>query len=302
MSSAIGSSNHRLGKLLRNDRKYDPGHIQSFKEALTKSGQYSIDSFLAEREEYRELGKIVIAYILLEAEETSLNQASFYKNHTNNRDENWYKYFFKNIKGLKEFNFCIYSFNYERSFEYYLTEAYKNLFNYTAEQISDLLQAMKITHLHGSLGEIKSPEDIKNLNYGNMEQLHTYSDMLKLSQGIEIIYEVVETKFKKLRNDIKNAENIVFIGFGFNQTNMNNIGIKDIKLDSNKKTIYTTTFGLYNNEIEYLLKNHLVVIEKLANGKKVVPSDVILKLFNDTALSFLRHKLPSHTYFDAICE
>lgn len=283
-----------LSAILKMGSVFDARLCVEFSEALARSGVYSIDAFLERRPEFRKLGKSIIAYLLLKNEKDCLDNNMLFRSTEN--EENWYRYFFNEIKDLKRFNFKIYTFNYERSLEYYLIEAYRNLFNYSSEEIFEKINAMNIIHLHGSLGPIDSVEKVNSPNFGNVSMISNYTPLKNLGQGIDIIYEVDSAKMYGLRNDIKTANNIVFIGFGFDKTNMKNIDFYNNPFDYYRQRIWATTYRLSNNEIRNMLFSK--VRFKGGNEKgiqNVDPEDASI-VSNETALYFLRNTLPHYFY------
>lgn len=303
LSNLIHEGNRKsnfLAKLMIEEKGIDPTLCTDFQGALLKSGTYSIDAFLERRKEFRELGKVIIATILLESEQTCLQNNSLFS--PAKPEEHWYRYFFNEIKDQPHFKFRIYTFNYERSLEYFLIESYRNFFSYTDEVILERLKAMNITHLHGSLGTIESIQQFKSFNFGKLSHIRNYSNLETISERIEILYEVVGSKFEGLRQDIQNASNIVFLGFGFDKTNMNNIGLKDMKFykDSGHE-FYASTFGLSKNEVKHrLISNlHFILPSTEIHYRKVSSYDTLTDPIiteSETAANFLKNTLPHYTY------
>ena len=98
---------------------FDPTNIMLFRDALAKSGRPSVDVFLEYRSEFLSLGKTAIAAILTPYEiEANLYTA----------ERNWYEYLFRHLgpsrKDLAQGNLSVVTFNYDRSFEHYLFEAF----------------------------------------------------------------------------------------------------------------------------------------------------------------------------------
>lgn len=142
--------------------KFQFEHIKSFREALIKASTYSIDSFLANREDYRQIGKMCIAYILLSYENKSISGDKIFST------GDWYKLFWNNINSYIKsdvFDFSIYTFNYERSLEYYIYTAFKNLHNATDEYIKKYFENLPVTHLHGNLGNLEFLEAGNSVPY-----------------------------------------------------------------------------------------------------------------------------------------
>ena len=227
-------------------KKFKWEFIKSFNNALKHSGTYSIDSFLTERDDYREIGKMCITYILAEFEFSSVHFNNLYQG-------DWYKLFWNKIsiyKKSNKFDFVFYTFNYERSLEYYIYSAFKNLHNMDEEYIKGYFEnGFFVNHLHGSLGGLDFQKTENVFKYGDIKYLSDPNNLLEISKNIDIIYEAnVNDNFKKLHDDLVSAQNLVFLGFGFNKDNMKKLNIKKFT-NSSKKNIYATTLGLTNAEI-----------------------------------------------------
>lgn len=293
-----------LARLMQENGEIKVQHCDEFQQALIRSGAYSIDAFLERRPEFRQLGKTIIAFILLNAE---------YYCFTNNilfqpiqPQEHWYRYFFNEIKDHTQFKFKIYTFNYERSLEYFLIESYRNFFKYSDDIIFDRIQAMSITHLHGSLGSLDSLNSLSKINNKKTHIINNYSQLEEISERIEIIYEVGGSKLEGLQDDILYASNIVFIGFGFDKMNMRNIGLKKMEFTKGSdKKFYASTYGLSSNEVQQRLLSHLnfttpkdiksnSFLPVTMNPYTMMPDPIIIA--SETASNFLKNTLPHSTY------
>lgn len=204
--------------------QFEYNFIENFLNSLLKSQTNSIDNFLSHNSQYREIGKMCIFYIILKYEKNSLVSDKLWNG-------NWYKYIW-NILDQQNFhsNFCIYTFNYDRSFEYYFYSTIQNLNNLTNEETKVKFDRLKIRHLHGSLGNI-FPGFSDSLSYGDLTKFNSYDALIKSSKSIEVIYEVENKKdvFSDFRKECSDASNIIFLGFGFNQENVDRIGLRNVE-------------------------------------------------------------------------
>ena len=235
-------NNNELGIILLD--RFDLDYINSFRNALIKSGTFSIDSFLTNRDDFRTIGKMCIAYILMAYEKKSLSGDSLFQT------GNWYKLFWNRIntfKESKEFDFSIYTFNYDRSLEYYIYSTFKNLNNATDNYLNQYFNNFPITHLHGDLGTLKFMNQNQSIPYGNLDFLKNAKALEEVSQWIDVIYEVNENeKFIKLHKELGKAQQIIFMGFGFHPDNMRRIQLN--KFLANTK-LFATAFKMTEMEL-----------------------------------------------------
>lgn len=281
-----------VGRLLAKEEMMDLVLINKFKDCLFLSQAYSIDAFLSKRKEFREIGKLLIAAILLEHEKICWDNHYLFR--PQEPEEHWYRYFFNEIKDQQEYDFRIYTFNYERSLEYFLVQTFRNYLNITDEEIWERLKRMNITHLHGSLGSIDTMNDLKNFDFGRISKVTEYSHLETLSDRIEVIYEVAESKFDELRYDLSKTQNIVFIGFGFDRINMQNMALGQLHFQEGTHNIYATTYGMSPNEVQHRFLRYINMHPKPYPVPK--SKEKIIKVSGETAAQFLKNTLPHNTY------
>lgn len=305
---ADGESTRSLSNCLKTAGKFDLESLVEFRDSLYLSRTYSIDAFLQRRKEFRELGKILIRNILLDSEYYS--RAKYYTS-VRNMDlpdmkefqaNDWYRYFFNEIKDQEDFNFKIYTYNYDRSLEYYLVSAYQHFFSFSLDQAFQRVRAMDIIHLHGSLGRFKAESDFSENCYGLRDNLNDYDRLVKRSNDLEIIYEASQHNIDRLHEDIKIARHVVFIGFGFDKNNMANLRFNEIEFDYKTQKIYASRLGISDNEFQYrlLAKTKLSSDTIIRHGPHRAGDNYYLPdiVFSgsETALEFMRNTLPPSTY------
>ena len=225
---------------------YNEDYIKGFQNAIEKSEVYSIDSFLEVRKEYISIGKICILYTLLRYEESSVE----------NKNSNWYKIIWNKIKSerfedLKNNRISFITYNYDRSLEHYLVSAMMSLYGKPYEDCYQLLNdEFKILHLHGALGTLDS-QDGEYLEYGK-SNLKT-EDYKRNSHSIRIIHENIDNDhvFMESHKILQNTSQIIFLGFGYNQVNINRL-----KLNQSTAKIYGTCKGFTRNEIIEILERN----------------------------------------------
>ena len=234
---------NRQGSIIFNDLKQfkDENHVQDFYKNLLMSSEMSIDAFLEHNKKYSEIGRRSIANILLRKE----MHAELYENWINkwldptNKDKHWYQLLFSKLNApLDKFEhnkLKIITFNYDRSLEYFLLESMKAKYS---EQENDIirkkLNAIPLRHIYGQLGKLPEydsegpyvPYDLfRNSKIDENTQLKYLSEA---SNQIVTIHESSENigvnkNIITARNFLLQAARIYFLGFGYDETNMNRL-------------------------------------------------------------------------------
>jgi hypothetical protein len=199
---------------------------ETFKQALGRSGQPSVDTFLERKRKFADIGKLAIASVLLKSELT-------YKmfEGMEGRD-NWYQHLFKKLDegGLLESfgqnKLAIVTFNYDRSLEQYLFTALTNSYEETKEECAKAVGKIPIIHVYGSLGLLPWQDKENNTPYdlGTGSTTVKLEQIEKASKTIKIIRDDNDLEgFGKAWIEMQNAKRIYFLGFGFDQTNVNRL-------------------------------------------------------------------------------
>jgi hypothetical protein len=191
--------------------------IKKFCETLEISNCQSIDSFLEKNNSFLRIGKITIAQHLVKHENRSKLQ---------DNNSNWYMLLWERIKYLISLNRyppLIINFNYDISLFQFLFDSVqkeKDNINYSPNNIIPV---------HGSLALIEEEDrNYKSRTYGNKIQTN---NILKISQGIKVWSEISNDHGKGMVNAkyaISNSKRVVFLGFGFHETNMRRLGLYDV--------------------------------------------------------------------------
>jgi hypothetical protein len=210
--------------------------ISDFRNDFLRSQQYSIDAFLANRSEFVEIGKFIIAMSLIECEQEKLLYSPDAE-----KKGGVYQYLFNgmanNQEDFENNQLSFITFNYDRSLEYFLFNAIKSLFGKKVEDTISILHNIQIIHVHGWLGSFgwESPQ---GRNYsplgtlGNDTHKQYDANLIRIASGqIKIISEGVDTskEFAKADELLSKADNIYFLGFGYNSTNL-----KRLKMDKQR--------------------------------------------------------------------
>ncbi|QRM54727.1 hypothetical protein [Sinorhizobium sp. BG8] len=219
--------------------------------------RYSDDPLIAE------LGKIQIAYAILEAEgKSNLVPSKGRERDGINWDgmqDTWISTFTRALfDGVKAgdvesigHNIAIICFNYDRCIEHYLEHAimraYREVDRKTARKI---VSDMDIIHPYGSLG------NLSRFSYGtpleNADLYHITKNLITWSETVKDV-----TLITRMKDAIKEARNIVFLGFAFANQNMELLNAQLPERKAHCTNVYATGFGL-SDVIEVKLKKKIM--------------------------------------------
>lgn len=226
--------------------------LQEFLEAFRKSGRTTIDRFLEHRQEFRELGKYLIAYVLMQLE---TDQGLYDEPPTARKNEpkRWYQYFYNeimdssSIENFKRNQLAVITFNYDRSFEQFLSNALIEGFRITPEEADEVLDHIPLYHVYGHLG---GPDGLSGYD-GTHEFLGDVAESL-----LSISDSVSDQKLLGgIRGSIIDAEVVACMGFGYDPINMKVIGLDRIDQVSAfsreypDTEVYGTTFQIPQSKL-----------------------------------------------------
>lgn len=229
--------------------------LEDFVNEFEKSQMISIDSFLARRTEFSEIGKRTIAALLLERE----NKKLLIRNENN---DNWYLYFYNQVaasESWKNLNFkhiSIITFNYDRSLEHYLLYAMSSSYGKSLKDAYEKLKEMKIIHVYGSLGT----SDITNSEYFEYETHISQKIVSMAASNIKVIPEGRndDTYLKRAREILLQSDKIAFLGFGFDTINLerlDSLNTCNQITSSKQRKIVGTIYGMTQAEAIRAIKS-----------------------------------------------
>lgn len=208
------ANNHALAEgagLLQDEREFN-----QFLKAFRFSDQDSIDAFLATRREFEVIGKRSIATVLirLEDERELFVQAA---------GDRWAAYLQNRLSAI-EWDAWDYSklkivtFNYDRAFEHYLLMTLRYRYNKSVEDAVEKLRTLDIVHIYGSLGPTLPGVD----GYRPYAPAVDIDTVAYAAESLKVIPEGrnSDPSLVQARELLSNAESIIFLGFAFDQTNM----------------------------------------------------------------------------------
>ncbi len=204
----------------------------------------SIDTFLHLFPDHEIVGKLFIIQTILRSENYNLL----------NNSDNWYRNLWKilypkNIESLAESfeNISFVTFNYDRTLEVFLYDRLCHLFR-DSKKADDFFQNhIKLFHVYGQVS--RYAEKINNnsemfKSYGILNESNNYNFedikyMQYWSQYIKVIGERNEhEQMKQIHKLIEVADRVIFLGFSFEQANL------DLLKIARNKYVMGTFFGL----------------------------------------------------------
>lgn len=228
--------------------------IKSYKEykvIFSKSHINSIDSHLFRNPSFLEIGKYCIAGSLLNHEEMSDLE------HPEHPKQDWMKYLWNLLTdGLSSYedfskkwaHLKIITFNYDRSLEKYFLESIWNTFReevpLTTRNVNQI--PFEILHVYGSLG----PLDLSNGEIDNYGRKTEGFDIVQAVQEIRIMREERE-RGDDITNLVKNSKKLFFLGFGFDELNLEKLGLRSTSSFEGKE-VFISSYGRDKMELDKL--------------------------------------------------
>ena len=272
LRTAINLEGEALSMLRR--AGFSDEHTATFTQQLNSSQLPSIDAFLEYRPEFTDVGKALIAYYLVSHEHPSYLLAPEGGHH-------WYQYLYHQMKTpiLEDFaknRLAVVTFNYDRSFEFYLTTALSATHGVDSPSVQNILNSIPVVHVHGSLGPLPG----RGENPRPYEKALTSSGLLAAAKNIKIVSETIpeDSEFREARSLLSAADIVLFLGFGFHRQNVERLLLSEI-LPRNCH-VTGTVYGFTQSEFDHNVKPLFASLHNLDLRK------------NDlSVLDFLRHNL-----------
>ncbi len=203
------------------------------KDAMPQAS--SIDSFIdthQDNEKVKLCGKLAIVRSILAEERNSRlffdDRNPDAKLNFESIEETWYNTFFQmlvvgctkdNLRNLFN-NVSFIIFNYDRCVEHFLFNAVQNYYGIEPAEAAILMQALRIIHPYGFVGELPWQADTNSIPFGSAIQA---GDLLSHAGKIKTYSERIgdEGAITTLHQLLIDADTIVFLGFAFHDENMN---------------------------------------------------------------------------------
>lgn len=265
---------------------YTPHPVNEFIEAFSESQLNSIDAYLGRDGTDSEVGKRLVAYALLSKEKA----AQLFED----VGDHWYRYMLNQIvnsvskwEDLDLSWLSIVTFNYDRSLEHYLTVTLGRIYQKTRDEVTAKLAQLKIVHVYGSLGNYFAPPDVST-PFGGIHPDLFKMYVVRAAQEIRVVPEgrIDAPSFETARDLLRAAKEVYFLGFGFDQVNIERLGAPAVFFNEQgfPKAIHSTVFGLTDAEISLASRRLL--------GAGQYADRVVARAVNGNCLKLLREVLP----------
>ena len=256
--------------------------LERFFHSLRFSGLTSVDVFLESNPQFLDVGKFMIARTLIPFEsveelfvpfETPVSSSGHLP-----REVNWYEFLWGRMMEDADFDsfgenqLSIVTLNYDRSLEQYLYMSLLNAFGKSEDEAAEKVAQIPIVHVYGKLGNL--PWD------GEPSRAYEPDTSLEkvslASEGIKILHETTGDSelFEEARRWLASSDRVVVLGFGFNQANVDRLGlgaltqshnwasrkgIQDAELEGPKRSLASDnwTFVSHTYDCLDLLRRHI---------------------------------------------
>ena len=253
-----------LFEIIKSDPSLEPDEksdllrkAQDFVINFSKSSIESIDKFLALNPRFSFIGKIAITLSVLSCEQRSNFREEMIPS---NNSEDWYTLLFNrmispfssptDIRKFPENKIAFITFNYDRSFDYFLFDSFFNAFSEHGDIFLDLnwkkYLPFPIIHVYGQVDKI---EWLGGSEYKNPNTLK-FKNLLKLSNGIRVVNERISEDLENIKKLILEYKRIFFLGFGYANENLNVLDLP--KAINDDWDIYGTAKGMTKKEIDHI--------------------------------------------------
>jgi hypothetical protein len=159
------------------------------------------------------------------------------------------------------------TFNYDRCIEHFFYNAVKDYFHTTPEETIDCLSVMEVHHVYGAIAPLDWQTDIGAIAFGQMPSI---AGLTSAAQRIRLFTEKFDQKesLERLRAALKKAQNIVFLGFSFQEQNIELLACNNKTADLR---IFGTAYGISEIDRQTISKR---IAE--AFGAKAPLSNIVL--------------------------
>ena len=236
----------------------------------------SIDAFIHRHrgnQYIKELGKALIALEIAKAERASDMRMDGVPGIDGTLDkeeleDKWIGHFFRTLSdGVenprhlgREIN--IICFNYDRCIEHYLIEAIHKAYRIERNAAKEIVDDINIIHPYGTLGRVPYQQG----GYGDRmlafgPDLERSFRLFTVSENIRTYAEQThkEKEVKSIHDAICDCKSLIFLGFGFNNQNLDLLRIRTLKEypDPTPRNIYTTGVGIFEQANDTLRRRIL---------------------------------------------
>jgi len=130
-------------------------------------------------------------------------------------------------------------FNYDRCFEQFTHNWLKTVYRIEDPDAANIIKRLNIIHPYGSLGDIFHNAGSNYIPYGGEV---SHGRLIQISQNLKTYSESIDIEQSKIVEAVENSQNIIFMGFGFHQQNLDLM--KSKRLENVDRHIYASSVGI----------------------------------------------------------
>lgn len=293
------------GKNYYSEQKWKRDQLTSFAHTLLES-RLSVDAFLEEHPDDLAMGKFAIATKLLPLENKKLlYDAWLYPEKAEVKDKNhWYDILFEKLidgtdfDNFKDNKLSVITFNYDRSFEHFLFNSFRSSRKKAKENKAGCIaqvSSIEVVHVYGSLGRLPWQPDsglLKGVPEVEYSALKSGGDLPPKIATIELAANSIDLvrdgsgdtpAFARSKKLLQQAQRIFILGFGFNRTNLERLGLSnpDFHTENIKGTAYDLPAQLFT-EIK-----HIQFVESIEDTPPQKHLENRFYLYEQTVYDFL---------------
>lgn len=204
-----------------------------------------------------DIGKLAIARCVLEAERKSdlycelhdkLDFTGLQKKYqSQNRTSSWHNTFFKMLtENVKKDNLnsvfekiSIITFNYDRCIEHYLAHAFSQYMGISPSESRVLCSKLEIIHPYGKVGDLSAGLGTFVAFGADLQREQLVAASRQIRTFTEQVIE--EDTIDRMRRQLSEAENIVFLGFSYGEMNLK---LMETSGDREQRNVIGTAVGI----------------------------------------------------------
>lgn len=241
------------------------------------------------------LGKLAIAWAILESERNSALRRAAIDLGMTSIGESWFMKLFQGMNddidiGTVEHlfnNVSFICFNYDRCIEVAFFNAIRILTRAPIERVANVMKGLRIWHPYGTVGRLDYMDASGNSPLlGFSESVPDWIDISKGAGQLRTFTEGMNNKamLGEIRQALHDAQQIVYLGFGFLDQNMD---ILESGTADPASKIYATCLGLSGADAE--LAKYAIASASCPQGGSLGERFGKVILHEDTAVGFFNH-------------
>lgn len=249
---------------------------EDFADRLRRVNPPVIDYFLGFNPQHGELGKLLIAWVIMEREArfrdqgNAVNRTGSTSSDATRSKDDWHRFLLSRLtsgcrqsEDLLKNNVSFLTFNYDTSLEWNLRNGLGALATFEQKEIDEFMSDERTLHVYGYIAPdktIKSPLQARGGGGFFKRELDSRSDREEWKALLDTVYEASkgirtidphektldETVLKAAAAKIREAECVYILGFGFDMENCRRLGLNEALKAmgaSSPKQVYFTNFG-----------------------------------------------------------